>query len=208
MNKILGTFSQALDEAVGSYIRTNPAREVKRLAQPRQETEVLSPDQVKRLLGCCRGDRFEAVFVLGATCGLRIGEALGVRWSDIDFEKGTLAVGRSIWRGRTLPTKTDSSRRTIKLPRIALEALHRHRERAEERLRDGSEDSGWVFPTAKGNSHYAANFYKRNWKPMLKRAGLPPMTFHQLRHGAASFLLSQGVPIPVVSRYLRHANLR
>ncbi len=176
------------------------------MAQPRREMEVLSPDQVKRLLGCCRGDRFEGVFVLGATCGLRIGEALGVRWSDVDFEKGTLTVRRTIWRGRTLPTKTDSSRRTIKLPRIALEALHRHREHTDEHLHDGSEGSGWVFPTARGNPHYAANFYKRDWKPMLKRAGLPPITFHQLRHGAASFLLSQGVPIPVVSRYLGHAN--
>ncbi len=206
VNKILGTLSQALDEAVGRYIRTNPAREIKRLAQPRQEMEILSPDQVRRLLGCCRGDRLEGVFVLGATCGLRIGEALGVRWSDIDFGKGTLTVKRTIWRGRTLPTKTNSSRRTIKLPRIALEALHRHKEHANGRLQDGSEDSGWVFPTARGNPHYAANFYKLSWKPMLERAGLPPITFHQLRHGAASFLLSQGVPIPVVSRYLGHAN--
>jgi integrase len=174
VNKILGTFSQALDEAVGRYIGTNPAREVKRLAQPRQEMEVLSPDQVKRLLDCCRGDRFEGVFVLGATCGLRIGEALGIRWSDINFDKGTLAVRRTIWRGRALPTKTDSSRRTIKLPSVALEALHRHEEYADGRLRDGSEGSGWVFPTARGNPHYAANFYKRTWKPMLKRAGLPP----------------------------------
>ncbi len=70
VNKILGMFSQALDDAVGRYIRTNPAREVKRLRQPQQEIEILSPDQVKKLLEYCYGDRSERVFVLAATCGL------------------------------------------------------------------------------------------------------------------------------------------
>jgi integrase len=197
VNKILGTFSQAMDHAVGKHIRTNPAREVARLRQPQQEMEILSPEQVKRLIAACRGDRMEGVFVLGATCGLRIGEALGIRFSDIDFDKGTLTIKRTIWRGRVLPTKTKSSRRTIKLPRIALEALHRHR----------AEGSGtWVFPTRLGNPHYAANFYRHSWRPMLKKAGLPPITYHQLRHCAASFLLSQRVPIPVVSTFLGHAN--
>ena len=197
VNKILGTFSQALDGAVEKFIRTNPAREIKRLRQPQQETEILSPDQVKQLLTACRGDRLEGVYVLGATCGLRMGEALGIKWLDVDFDQGTLTIGRTIWRGKVLPTKTNSSRRTIKLPRIALEALHRHRA-------NGQHD--WVFPTAKGNPHYAANFYRHSWKPMLERAGLPPITFHQLRHGAASYLFSQRVPIPVVSKYLGHAN--
>jgi integrase len=197
INKIHSTLRQALDDAVGKHIRSNPAREIKRLRQPKQETEVLSPDQVKKLITACRDDRLEGVFILGATCGLRIGEALGVKWSDIDFDKGTLTIKRTIWRGKVLPTKTNSSRRTIKLPRIALKALYQHK---------AKDSSTWVFPTAKGNPHYAANFYRRNWKPMLKDAGLPPITFHQLRHGAASFLLSQRVPIPVVSKFLGHAN--
>jgi integrase len=206
INKILGTFSQALDDAVGKYIRINPSREIKRLRQNKEEMKILSPNQVKRLLECCYGDRLEGVYVLGATCGLRIGEALGVKWEEIDFDKGTLTIKRTIWRGESLPTKTNSSRRTIKLPRIALEALLRHREDADRHSQNRIEGSGWVFPTARGNPHYAANFYRHNWKPMLKKAGLPPITYHQLRHGAASFLLSQRVPIPVVSRYLGHAN--
>jgi integrase len=173
---------------------------------PNLEMKILSPNQVKRLLECCYGDRLEGVYVLGATCGLRIGEALGVKWEEIDFDKGTLTIKRTIWRGESLPTKTNSSRRTIKLPRIALEALLRHREDADRHSQNRIEGSGWVFPTARGNPHYAANFYRHNWKPMLKKAGLPPITYHQLRHGAASFLLSQRVPIPVVSRYLGHAN--
>jgi integrase len=168
--------------------------------------EILTPDQVKRLLACCHGDRLEGVYVLGATCGMRIGEVLGIKWEDIDLDKGTLMIKRTIWRGRVLPTKTNSSRRTIKLSRIALEALHRHKDDVDRHSQKGIEDSGWVFPTAKGNPHYAANFYRHNWKPKLKKAGLPPITFHQLRHGAASYLFSQRVPIPVVSKYLGHAN--
>jgi hypothetical protein len=69
INKILGTFSQALDDAVGKYIRINPAREIKRLRQNKEEMKILSPNQVKRLLECCYGDRLEGVYVLGATCG-------------------------------------------------------------------------------------------------------------------------------------------
>ncbi|MBD0328299.1 MAG: site-specific integrase [Pyrinomonadaceae bacterium] len=137
---------------------------------------------------------------------MRIGEALGIRWDDLDFDKGTLTIKRTIWRGKSLPTKTKSSRRTIKLPMIALGALHRHKEDTERHSQNRIEGPGWVFPTAKGNPHYAANFYRHSWKPMLKKAGLPRVTFHQLRHGAASYLLSQRVPVPVVSRYLGHAN--
>jgi len=168
--------------------------------------EILTPDQVKRLLACCHGDRLEGVYVLGATCGMRIGEVLGIKWEDIDLDKGTLMIKRTIWRGRVLPTKTNSSRRTIKLPTIALEALHRHKADLDGHSQRGIEYPGWVFPTAKGNPHYAANFYRHNWKPKLKVAGLPSITFHQLRHGAASYLFSQRVPIPVVSKYLGHAN--
>jgi integrase len=195
-----------LDDAVGKYIRVNPAREIEKLRQNGEEMKILSPCQIKVILESCYGDRLEGVYVLGATCGLRIGEALGIKWEDLDFGKGTLTIKRTIWRGKSLPTKTNSSRRTIKLPRIALEALHRHKEDADRHSQDGIAASGWVFPTAKGNPHYAANFYRHNWKPTLRKAGLPPITYHQLRHGAASYLLSQRVPVPVVSRYLGHAN--
>ena len=75
VNKILGTFSQALNDAVGKYLRSNPCREIKKLKQPKEETTILSPCEVKRLLDAAKGDRLEGIIVLGAYCGSR-GEGL------------------------------------------------------------------------------------------------------------------------------------
>jgi integrase len=155
--------------------------------------------QVKQLLSAARGDRLEAAYVLPATVGLRQGKCLALRYEDIDFDKGTLKVRRTVWRNNVYPPKTPHSRRTIRLPRIALDALKRHR----DNNCDASE--GWLFPTKRGNPVDAHNFIHRPWKRMLRKAGLPETTrYHDLRHGAASLLLSQGVPVPAVSNYLGH----
>jgi integrase len=143
----------------------------------------------------------EAAYVLPATCGLRQGECLALRFEDIDFARRTLEIRRTVWRNHVYPPKTPRSRRTIKLPQIALDALRRH-----ARNNDGATE-GWLFPTKHGNPVDAHNFIHRPWKRMLRKAGLPETTrYHDLRHGAASLLLSQNVPVPVVSNYLGHAD--
>ncbi len=84
---------------------------------------------------------------------------------------------------------------------MALEALTRHCEAS------GNPSEGWQFPTKNGNPTAYESFWRWGWKPTLRKADLPEsLTFHQLRHGAASLLLNQNVPVPVVSRYLGHAN--
>ena len=158
--------------------------------------EVLTPHQVKHLLSVVRGDRYELVYVLGATLGLRIGEALGLRWEDVDLDRATLTVKRTLWRGKTYEPKTYSSYRTLFIPGIALEALQRH-----------SKPSGWLTPTSKGTPVEPSNFYRWSWVPTKAKAELPSsLTFHTLRHCAASLLLNQKVPLPIVSRFLGHAN--
>lgn len=177
-------------------LRNNPALKLKPTREEHRELDILSPDQIKRLLKSVQGHRYELIVVLGATCGLRVGEALGMRWEDIDLERGTLEVKRTIWRSKALSPKTRTSRRTLKLPQMALEALRRRHERS----------SGYLCPTSSGNPTADSNFHNQ-WKAMLESAGLPrSTTFHSLRHGAASLLLNQSVPIPVVSKYLGHAN--
>jgi integrase len=117
---------QALRDAVRSnYIRTNPLAEVKPPKQHRKEIDVLTPDQVKHLLDTVKGDRLECVYVLGALCGLRIGEVLSLRFADLDLDRGILKVERTLWNGKTSHTKTPSSRRTLKLPQRVLESLER-----------------------------------------------------------------------------------
>jgi integrase len=200
VRKIHVTLNRGLKDAVRwRYISRNPAAEVTPPQEYRREMDVLSVQQVKQLLSAARDDRLEAAYVLPATVGLRQGECLALRYEDIDFDKGTLKVRRTVWRNNVYPPKTPHSRRTIKLPRIALDALKRHRDN------NGGATEGWLFPTKHGNPVDAHNFIHRPWKRMLRKAGLPETTrYHDLRHGAASLLLSQGVPVPAVSSYLGH----
>ena len=117
-----------------------------------------------------------------------------------DLIEGTISIRRTLWRNETYSPKTGASEATIRIPARALDALRRHT-RAK-----GNPRVGRLFPTRNGNPVAAPNFHK-SWKAMLRRAGLPEsLTFHQLRHGAASLLLSQGVPVSIVSKYLRHSN--
>ena len=202
VRRIHVTLSRALKDAVRyrDVIR-NVAAEVTPPKEYRREIKVLTPRQVRQLLDAARGDRLEAAYVLPATCGLRQGECLSLRFEDIDFTKGTLQVRRTVWRNQVYPPKTPHSRRTIKLPKIALDVLRRHARNNNEAR------EGWLFPTKHGNPVDAHNFIHRPWKRMLRKAGLPETTrYHDLRHGAASLLLSRNVPVPVVSNYLGHAN--
>jgi integrase len=88
----------------------------------------LSPKQAKELLEAAGGDRFEAMYVLAITVGLRQGELLGLKWEDVDLEGGKLQVRRTLYKGNFTTPKTAKSRRTVKLTVRAVEALKRHRE--------------------------------------------------------------------------------
>jgi integrase len=117
---------QAIRDAVrDKHIRSNPLDDVKPPKQQRKEKDVLTAEDVRRLLETVRGGRFKGVFVLAATCGLRIGEILALRYEDVDLERGTLRVERTLYHGEVTPPKTNSSRRTLTLPQTALECLVR-----------------------------------------------------------------------------------
>ena len=203
VRKIHVTLNRALKDAVRwRYISRNPAAEVSPPQEYQREISVLTPEQIRQLLSAARGDCLEAAYVLPATVGLRQGECLSLRYEDIDFEKGTLKIRRTVWRNQVYPPKTPHSRRTIKLPRIALDALKRHRDN-----NDDASAEGWLFPSKHANPVDAHNFIHRLWKRVLSKAGLPESTrYHDLRHGAESLLLSQsqGVPVPAVSSLLGH----
>ena len=176
-------------------LRHNPVSDIKPPRQEHRELDILTADQIKQLLKTIEGHRYELIVMLGATCGVRVGEALGACWEDIDFDRGTIEIKRTVWRGKVYPPKTKTSRRTLKVPQRALEGLERRYKTA-----------GYLCPTNSGNPTAASNFHHQ-WKVILEDAGLPrATTFHALRHGAASLLLNQSVPIPVVSRYLGHSN--
>jgi integrase len=181
----------------------------------RKEIRPLTPEQVRTLLKTAEGDRLEALYVLAITTGLRQGELFGLGWEDVDLAAGRLSVRRTLTTpkgGRRLgPPKRSKSRRNVKLTARAVEALTAHRERqVEEREKLGElwQDHGFVFTTLVGMPLNRHNFFRRCFKPMLKKAGLPhTVRFHDLRHTCATLLLSKNVNPKIVQELLGHANI-
>ncbi len=149
--------------------------------------------------------------MLAIHTGLRRSEILGLKWTDVDLDAGALSVQRSLDTDGTFnPPKRNKSRRTVKLTGQAVEALNSHRARQnEERLRLGSlwEDHDLVFPNRLGKPMNADNLYHREFKPLLKKAGLSGFTFHSLRHTCATLLLSKNVNPKIVQEMLGHATI-
>ena len=145
--------------------------------------------------------------------GLRQGEIFGLRWNDIDLERGMLTVRYAIQRidgePRFVEPKTARSRRTINLPAVAVSALYRHLGRqADERAVAGErwQDWGVVFPSTIGTPMEACNLTHRFHK-ITATAKLPKIRFHDLRHTAATLLLAQGVHPRLVMETLGHSSI-
>ena len=182
-----------------------------------EEVDALTPEDARAFLDAARGDRFEALYVVAVTTGMRRGELLGLRWTDIELD-GTarLRVGRQLQRmrdgsGLQFVTPKGGKGRTIRLPVRTVEALKAHRARqAEEKLKAGSlyEDGGLVFTTEIGTPLEPSNIDRRSFKPLLEKAGLPDMRFHDLRHTCATVLLSEGVNAKFVQELLGHADIK
>ena len=205
---------RALDAAVrDGLIRRNVAAAVQRPRVARRDAAVLSPDQAQTFLDAARGDRLFALYAVAVAVGLRRGEALGLRWSDVDLDVGTLRVSRTFSRvgGRLAFTepKSQRSRRTVPLPDPLVVELRAHRVRqAAERLTAGSswDDHDLVFPSRFGTPLDPRNAL-RALATVAGRAGLDGVGLHTLRHTSASLMLVQGVHPRVVMETLGHSGI-
>lgn len=181
----------------------------------RAEMATLSAIEVRRLFEVARSHRLEALFVVAITTGMRQGELLALHWRDLDLDAGTVKVRGSLQRMRDnrlaiVEPKTAKSRRLITLSETGIEALRRHRARqATERLRLGPAwvDEDLVFTNMVGRPVSATNLLHRDFYPLLERAGLPKVRFHDLRHTAATLLLEGNVNTKVVSEMLGHTQV-
>ncbi len=207
----------ALDQAVKwNLIPRNPASSVDPPKLRQEEMMVLDTEQARRFLDAARGDRWECLYVLALSCGVRRGELMGLKWLDIDFDAKTLRVNRQLQRmrdggGLYFTQPKNASRRTIKLPEIATNALANHRKRqAKDKLKAGPDwqDYGLVFTTIKGTPVDAQNVTARSYKNVLKKSGVPHIRFHGLRHSCATLLLSKGVHPTYVQKLLGHQSIR
>jgi integrase len=182
---------------------------------PKKEMQVLTGQQAQQFLQAARGEPLEALYVLALTTGAREGELLGLRWDDLDLASEAMQIRRTITRmvhkGFTASEpKSAKSRRRVHLSQLATEALKRQRIRQNEaRLAAGPawSEQGWVFCNAVGKPIEVGNMIRRSFRPLLAKAGLPIMKFHELRHSAASLLLSMGVHPKIVQELLGHSTV-
>ncbi|MCI0777873.1 MAG: site-specific integrase [Chloroflexi bacterium] len=175
---------------------------------------LISPEQAIALLDAASGERLEALYVLALTTGMRQGELLALKWSDLSLDAGSVHVTGSLQPtsdGLTIvEPKTASARRHISLTAVAVEALRRHRaSQAKERLSLGAawDDQDLLFPNAGGRPLDVRSLVRRSFLPLLEAAGLPRIRFHDLRHTAATLLLGQGVHPKVVAEMLGHSRI-
>src|SRR5215216_6101354 len=209
------TLHKALKEAVrDGLLPRNATEAVKPPQVRREEIHPLTPEQVKTLLEAARGDRLEALYVLAVHAGLRQGELLGLRWEDVDLDEGTLQVRRTLTTAKGGPVlsapKTKGSKRSVKLSESAIDALSSHLQRQLEEIdRVGSlwRENGLIFASETGEPLERRSVTNHRFKPLLKRAGLPQIRFHDLRHTCATLLLGRNVNPKIVSEMLGHASI-
>ena len=180
----------------------------------RHQIKTLEQEQARALLEVASGDRFEALYVLALSTGMRLGELMAVRWADVDLELGSLYVRGTLIRTsgnvHIAEPKTARSRRRIELTALAVDAIRRHRVgQNEERLRlgDAWANKDLAFCNEVGDFLSETHLRRKSFAPLLRRAGLPHMRFHDLRHTAATLLLARGVHPKIVSEMLGHSSI-
>ncbi len=217
VHKIHTVLHKALSQAMRwSLIPRNVTEAVK---APRPTAQVMSPlsaKETRRLLEAARGDRLEALYVLAVTTGMRRGELLSLKWADVDLEGASVSIRRTLTRtdnGKRISLgepKTKKSRRTIRLAPRATQALREHLQRQLtelELLGDHYGDQGLVFATQRGTLINPSNLRQRSLAPLLNRAELPHIRFHDLRHTCATLLLAKNVHPKFVQELLGHATV-
>jgi integrase len=220
VKNIHGTLHVALAAAVRwRYLSRNPAADatppkLKSVKARSRSRTVWSPEQLGTFLASVRGDRLRAAWELVSTTGLRRGELLGLRWRAIDFNSGTLQIAQTAvvvnYRLVISEAKTEAGERCITVDKETLEILREHKKlQLEERFAFGTADridgDGLVFTLPDGRPIHPQRF-SAWFEQLSRRAGLPRIRLHDVRHSYASVLLEAGVPMKVVSERLGHAN--
>lgn len=211
--KLAGTLKTALRRAVGwGELPSDPTQGLVMPRVPRSKRTVLTRDEWLRLLKAIEKSRkHRALLRLLAVTGMRLGEALGLRWEDIDLAAGTVTVRRSVdTRKRCLKpegdeTKTRAAERTVKVdPETAGALAALKKEQAEKKVAPLRRGSALVF-SEDGRTPLSECAVASALRRALRRAGLPKMRVHDLRHSVASLLLDAGVPVTAVAELLGHS---
>jgi integrase len=203
----------ALERAVlQSLLTRNPASHAVLPRYKHGEMKVLDDLQVNQFLLAAIDSPFVALYHLAVKTGMRMGELLGLRWSDLLWGSGRLYVQRQLQDVRGMGSffqepKTSSGRRTLQLGEGTIQALREHSEFQhiqKEIAGKRWQDNDLIFPSKIGTPLNPSNL-RLDFNRVLERAGVPRVRFHDLRHTSASLMLNNGIPVIVVSKILGHS---
>jgi integrase len=214
VQRVHALLHKALKQAVNDgLIPRNVTEAAKAPRQSRKEIQALPLEQARAFLQAAKSDRLEALYLLAVHTGLRQGELLGLKWEDVDLDQGRLQVRRILSAAKSGPTFTtpkNNKGRSVRLTPQAVQALRDHRKRQiEERLKHAGHwrETRLVFTSTVGTPLNRHNVFRRSFKPLLRRAGVPDIPFHALRHSFASLMLRSREHPKVVQEMLGHSRI-
>ncbi len=200
----------ALRQAIRWQLLLNdPTQGVQLPRQQSREMRVLTTEQARVFLRVAVRTSYGPIFAIALTTGMRPSEYLALCWQDVEWERGTVGIVRTLQRSegqwRFAETKRAGSRRVVKLQSWLLSLLRKVREESAEQTRDDV-FSDLIFTTARGGPINEDYLVKKHFKPILRQAGLPEIRLYDLRHTAATLALTVGISPKVVSEQLGHAS--
>ncbi|KZD74509.1 DNA integration/recombination/inversion protein [Bacillus cereus] len=214
IEKIIKVIRNSLEHAIDlELITKNVAAKIKLSKADKEELTVWNEQEVQLFLKAAQDSRYYIVFHMALVTGMRQGELLGLRWKDVDLEKGHLTISQTLSHdGKTFLVggKTKSSLRKILLPASTVAKLKKHGVVVlKEKLSQGEEyhDNDLVMCTPSGTSINPANV-RRSLNALIQNAAVPKIRFHDLHHTHATLLMAKGVDVKVISERLGHSNIK
>lgn len=214
MRRIHATLTSALSTAARrGLVQRNVAATVELARVPKASARAWTSAEFAKFLDCIAGDRLHLLFLLLGMRGLRRGEAVALRWRDVDLQVGSLRIERSAVsvNGQIVigPPKSSSGVRTVALDRQTVTKLHWHgcRQRLENRNRIGAPVLSELVFADLGGEALDPTYVSRHFDRLVKKHGLPRIRLHDLRHTSASIGLASGETLLEVSRRLGHSSI-
>lgn len=205
LRKAIMILNQIMGYAVRhGYAGYNPVRDAERPRDQGQvqkkKIRVLTPDEIKAFIDAVEDRKYKTLFKLTIMSGARQGELLGLKWSDVDWEKSQIHIQRTFNNQRWYATKTATSNRRIDLGPAMMTELKKWK------LACPPTPLNLIFPNDAGGPINHSNMRSRYFEPALKKAKIGKVRFHDLRHTYASLLIEQGENIKYIQSQLGHSS--